>query len=276
MVEIIDEQPGYGSILGRSLGNALVGGAQGYLQRKQSQKQSDAFKRLTGMDLGGLPPEVQNQFAKEFAKVQAQQQFSSSGQENEMIKQKYGIDLSGIQDPKIRQTLMNDALKKGQEQQQQAEESQGVSDALNWLDENAEYAGSTLYPGKSFLGGKSKGNRFTIFDLPINRAASGTREEIDATGFWVTDKIYTHFNKGQISNVKLETIRKDLSPRSDISERAYKARVAALRRISNLPPNAPKSVVDQTIDREIKAVKKIEKATGNKEQERPSLEEIFG
>jgi hypothetical protein len=168
-------------------------------------------------------------------------------------------------------------LKQQKEQQEKEQETAGLKDALDWLDENYEYAGDPLVPGKSFLGGVKKGERHTIFDLPFNRKAAQTREEIDNTGFWTTDKIYTHFNKGQISNVKLKLIQEKLAPHSGLSEREYKARVSALRRIANLPPDAPKYVVDNMIEREVKTLNKIEGAkSSKKEKERPPLESFHG
>lgn len=133
----------------------------------------------------------------------------------------------------------------------EAKDTQGLAETLDFLDENIDYVGNTKLPwSKSFL---SEG------PLPLNRKGVETRADIDSSGFLAADQVYTHFNKGQISEFKLELIKKELAPNSKLSEREYKARISALRRISKLPRNAPQSVVDKTIDKEIKAVKKIER-----------------
>jgi hypothetical protein len=130
-------------------------------------------------------------------------------------------------------------------------DTKGLSDALDWLDENIEYTGSTSIPfTKSFM---------PFGKITTNRKSVEKREEIDATGFWAADQVFTHFNKGTVSKEKLKTIKEDLAPRSGLSEREYKARVSALRRLSSLPRNLPKAQFDKEVDKEKRSMDKISK-----------------
>jgi hypothetical protein len=193
--------------------------------------------------------------------------------ENESAK-KYGVDLSGIRDPELRKIFATQILKgqnaqvlagakTAQQKKTAEEEEQGTRNALNWLEDNVEYTGAQIPFTKSNTAGK------------LNREAVERREQYDATGFWVADKIYTHFNKGQITDKKLKMIQEKLAPRSGLSERENKARIEAIRRIANLPRNAPQGIVDKKIDNELKVLGKIEKTQLNVPKEKPPLESFY-
>jgi hypothetical protein len=83
----------------------------------------------------------------------------------------------------------------------------------------------------------------------------GQRERFDTQAFWLTDQVYTHFNKGQISDKKLKLIREQLAPKSSLSIEQNKARLDALRRVMNLPPDMEKDKVNSIVDKEIKSTK---------------------
>lgn len=78
MVQIYQDQPSFSSRLGHSLINAAGDFAKGAMEERGSQKQekaqNEAFKRLTGVDLSGLPKEAKQEFMKEFGKSEAKQQ----------------------------------------------------------------------------------------------------------------------------------------------------------------------------------------------------------
>lgn len=154
----------------------------------------------------------------------------------------------------VANSLMKDIFKMNYEKmlkgKEEEKENQGLKQTLDWLEDQTKYVGQSWIPGqKSFVG---------IPGTPISRIgreAIEKREGIDSAGFWVTDKIYTHFNKGQMSEAKLDFIRQDIAPRSGLSEREYKSRVNALRRISNLPRDIPVGKLDKILEQEAKKVK---------------------
>lgn len=218
----------------------------------------------SGLDAG-------TNFAKAFLEGHANKK--STHTENESAK-KYGVDLSGIRDPELRKIFATQILKgqnaqvlaeakTAQQKKAAEEEEQGTRNALDWLEDNVHYTGAQIPFTKAFTAGK------------LNREAIEKREQYDATGFWVADKIYTHFNKGQITDKKLKMIQEKLAPRTRLAERENKARIAAMRRISNLPRNAPKEIVDKKIDNELKVLGKIEKTQLNVPKEKPPLESFY-
>lgn len=244
-IPIFPAEQGFGSQLGQVLGQGLGQGlSQGLSQNlakyHDEKKRSDLQKKLSqAYEKSGLPsswallPEnVQTALIKEQGDLSQQNK-------KELAEQR-----------KLQTT-----------QEEKEKESQGLRETLDWLEKNKGYAGRTDIPfSKSFLG---KG---------INRPAVEKRAEIDAAGFWAADQVFTHFNKGTVSKEKLKVIQQDLAPRSDISERAYKARISALRRIANLPKDTSKKKFDQILDHEVKRVKKDEGETSPPNSEAGSLD----
>ena len=214
----------------------------GHLQQKEKEKKENEFlKRFTGEDFSGA--------SSEFKKIAL---------DNMMKRQS--------QAEKLMQKTTEQVQKKRQEEEKKREEAQGLSNALDWLDENIEYTGSTSIPfTKSF--GAHKGG--------LNREAVEKREEYDATGFWAADQVFTHFNKGTISKDKLKVIKEELAPHSGLSERTNKARNSAMRRMANLPKNLPKSQFDKHLNSELNAVKKIEKHEGFEQKDLPPIDSFW-
>lgn len=151
-----------------------------------------------------------------------------------------------------------------QAKRQEAEKGdQGFKDSLDWLDQNIEYTGPVA--------------KFTKLAGIPGTEAFGKRAEFDAQGFWATDKAFTHFNKGQISREKLKVIQNDLAPRSDLTQKTNKARISALRRLSNLPSDIPSEVFDKQLQLEKKTLGKIEGSSSvGKKTERPPLSSFYG
>lgn len=135
--------------------------------------------------------------------------------------------------------LFGDYLKTQNTNQAKAAETEaataGMKDTVKYLKENVKYTGLTgeTSPDKTFA----------------------ARKGFDSSGFLAADYVYTHFNKGQISNAKLELIKKDIAPRSDLTQLENKARIDSLERIMALPSSAPKEQVDRIIDEEAKKAK---------------------
>lgn len=130
--------------------------------------------------------------------------------------------------------------KKSQELQQTRE---GLKSSIDFLEEALPYTGARFGGGKALLR-----------NVPGTEAFAKAKE-FDSTGFWVTDNVYTHFNKGTVSDAKLELIKKDLSPRSDLFESENRARINSLKRIMALPADISKEKFDAIVDKEVKSVK---------------------
>lgn len=225
--------------------------------QEKPEEPSFAERLLSGVGAGAehaamsIPQMIQNKRNEEDSK--------------EFYKRLTGQDVTGAS-PREREILLENYFKNQELQAKDKKNNkdfEGLSNTLDWLEDNYKYAGSTKIPftKSNTLGG-------------LKRTVIGKRAEIDAAGFWATDQIFTHFNKGTVSKEKLKVIREDLAPKSDISERKYKARVSALRRIANLPRNISKRKFDNVIEEEVEKVKKLGK--GKKEGKKLSLEEIFG
>lgn len=77
MVLVLPKAKGFGEQLGEALGGAANQASQLFAQKimdkSKDEKQSAAFKKLTGVDLSGLSPEAKQEFVKQFAKTQAQE-----------------------------------------------------------------------------------------------------------------------------------------------------------------------------------------------------------
>lgn len=78
MVQIYQDEPSFASRLltggqqvAGEFGKAFLGEK---LAHRQGKAEAEAFKKLTGTDLSGLPPEARSEFLKEFAKSEAKQQ----------------------------------------------------------------------------------------------------------------------------------------------------------------------------------------------------------
>jgi hypothetical protein len=87
-------------------------------------------------------------------------------------------------------------------------------------------------------------------------------EELDTLGFWYTDKIYTHFNKGVINKEKFKNMKDELAPNSKLTPRENRARLKSLNTIAGLDPNVSSKDFDRVLDREVKKVKKLSQGRG--------------
>ncbi len=148
-------------------------------------------------------------------------------------------------------------LEAAQKIQVQKNDSSDLRNSLTKLKELVPFSETTGQRGNISWLGKKKG---------LSAENIQAREELDTLGFLVADKIYTHFNKGTMSNAKLEQVKKQIAPRSDLSERENIARINALERIMALPPDVSPEKLDAVIDQGSKEVEK------NSIKERPSLE----
>ncbi len=70
MVQILPEAPNFSSQMGRGLGSALArglgSGVKSLFQSRANSREDEAVKRLTGMDVSGLSPDLKSEFVKKF------------------------------------------------------------------------------------------------------------------------------------------------------------------------------------------------------------------
>lgn len=240
----------------------MQGIGQGVSQGLQKSISEFNVRRQNRNALAGLKPLLKQ--ANITFSPEDEEQLLESGLNPELVV-KSALDIfkqketSAVQSEKAlaqRQKQMMDLQEKQQE-------IQGFQNAFETLEDMIPYTGVTTIPGfKSFTAGG------------LRRETVEKRENFDKLGFWLTDKVFTHFNKGVVSQPKFQEIKKSLAPRADLSERQNRARINALRTISNMPSNISEKEFNKVADRQISEVNKIpENAPGEKKM---SLEEIFG
>lgn len=94
------------------------------------------------------------------------------------------------------------------------------------------------------------------------------RAEFDKLGFLLADNVYTHFNKGALTDKKFDYVKNELAPQAGLLQGENEARISALERIAGLPPDIDPEKLDSIIDKEVKSVKKSGK-------NKPTLNELF-
>lgn len=239
MVEIIQEnrKPTFLDRLGVGL-NQAAQSLPDILERIQKNREEaelgKQIKEKYGID---LPRGGQVEFAKAFGKAAGEQPF------------KEALDMK-----KAQQVAM-----------EREEENKGITDTLDWIDKNAKYSGKFGVPPKwggieaqgekGGLGLINPDTKKPMTDLEIK----AKREEIDQAGLWLADRVYTHYNKGVLNQVKWEDVKERFSMRSDLPATINRARAAAIKRIIGLDSNISPSGLKNIIDKEIKALDKIEK-----------------
>jgi len=234
MVQVLPYVPSFGESLAPIAAQAGVNVFQAF-QEQRAKKNDERI--INSFDPNDSPI---NQIQK-FSQLSPQRQQTIAPLLQQLMKTQ---GAQQVQNQKASIKQQETQAKEAKEKAEKEEATAGLKSALDWLDENQTYAGSSTIPfTKSFTAGG------------LNREAVGKRAEIDATGFWAADQVFTHFNKGTVSKEKLAVIQKDLAPRSGISEREYKARVSALRRMSNLPADISKEEFNKQLAKEVKNAK---------------------
>jgi hypothetical protein len=256
MVKILPKVPGFGERLGAALGGGLGGGFQQGISKAQE------FAN-------------QIQLEKEKRKLSVE----DLGPENEILKQNYGIDLTGIKDPATRKIIISEGIKQQGAAREEEKATKGITHSLDWLEDNIKYSGKFGVAPKwggieaqGESGGLALKNPATGKPM-TNLEIQAKREEIDRTGIWMADAIYTHFNKGVLNKDKWNDVKERFATDSQLPASINRARMASARRIMGLPKNAPTSVVEKTINSELKALDKIESSKNKKEL--PPLESFY-
>jgi hypothetical protein len=257
MVNIIPKVPGFGERLGAAIGGGLGGGFQQGMSKAQEFAEKIKLKRAE-------------------KNIESQ----SFSHENEIIKDKYGIDLSDISDPKTRQALLKHEMQGVQEKRDKEIASEGIKSQIDWLDKNIGISGKPGLPVA--MGGPEshKGGGLAQIDPETGKKMSNIqiqakREEIKKSGIWMADAIYTHFNKGVLNKEKWDDVKNEFAVDPDLPPEVNRARMAAAKRIMALPKDIPSSVANKVIGAQRKSLEKIEKSKGVKQKELPPLESFY-
>lgn len=187
----------------------------------------------------GLSNRAQNQ--QEQAIIQKLNDPNTDPMQFASLVSKLSKDKQAVYSPYVKE-----AAKRQGEKAKTAEESKGLEESLTQLEGLLPYGGARIPFTKSFLR-----------NVPGTEAFEKSKL-IDTLGFYTADKVYTHFNKGTISNSKLEQIRENLAPRGDLTERENKSRINAMRTIMNLPKDISEAKLDQIVNKLQKGVDKDE------------------
>ena len=242
-IQILPQVPNFGSQLAQVLGQAGTNIGQGLVQRHQNTQDQKILESITE---SSSPMDV----IKKFGALSSERQKTMSP-----VLQQY-----------VRGSQAYQAQNAKQQAKQQAEVDlkQNLEEGFQELEGLLPSTGSEGWGNIESMVGAEGGQAGTWGGL--NRGAVERRERFTKQGFWLTDQVYTHFNKGTISMPKFEQMKEELAPRADLSERQNKARIDSLRRISALPKDISSKKADKIIDQEITKVKK-----GYKEQPKESI-----
>jgi hypothetical protein len=175
------------------------------------------------------------------------------------------------------------AFKALKESSEKKELKKGIGDTLSWLDQNISFSGKFgISPKYGGIEAQGESGGLGLINPKTGKQMSdqeikAVREEIDKSGIWAADNVYTHFNKGVLNKDKWNDVKESFAPRSDLPASVNRARIAAMKRIMGLPENAPSEIVDKMINKELGSLEKIEKSKGveGTEKKRPPLESFF-
>ena len=227
MVRYLPATPGFGERLTEALGKSVGDVGSAYVQKNRQNRINEQDEQI----VNSFNPEDPwtTQLAK-FSRLSKDRQTSLTPVFNQFIKSQ---EKQGLASAKL-----------SAEQQKEEQETAGLHDTLDFLDKNYESVGQSNIPGlKSWTAGGAR------------RGTVQTREEIDRSGFLAADAIFTKYNKGSVSKEKLKLVQ-EMAPKSTDSERVYKAKVNALRRMAKFPKDISQEEFDKQLTREAKAIGK--------------------
>ena len=247
MVQILPAGKTFGSQFGQQLGSGITQGVSKSLEFQQKMHLEKMKKK-----------EEEGDFSQFFKSNEMQGQ---NGTNSELA------DLTDMQKMVMAEKFPK-AFEVYKEKIEKQQDLKGTLDTINWLDENSRYSGKFGLPPKwGGIEAQGESGGLALKDAEGNQLSNaeikGIREEFDSSGIWAADKVYTHFNKGVLNKEKWEDIKTKFAPNSELPSYINKARTAALRRIMGLAPNSSPAAVNTIIERESKALEKIEKSKGN-------------
>ena len=242
MVQFIErKQPTLGERLGGGLERGVSQGLE-FSQEMEKKRGNLGFyeQMFGGKSQAGSAP---NEFAaaEHYEKMNPAQQAYIAGEHPEVMK------------------LINSQIEK-------RESMEGLKQTADWLKKYTSFSGKLGLPEQwggleekqmHPSGGYVDPETGEFLTQPKMQAI---REGIKTSGIWFADKIYTHFNKGVINKEKWDTIKNQFATDPDLPPVVNRARIAAGERIMALKPNSSPAVVQAAIDKEKKALKKIEQS----------------
>lgn len=304
-MQILEDKKG--AAMARSLG--MLGGmgagfAKNFFdaraQKKAEQGLNAKIKQLTGQDLSGLPPELQQIAFKELledrmneggfdasqplngenflSKLQngnAENANPESGAEfanqlfnaNQNFPQQQTNEPEGLTKQELRMARKNPVgFKANEDRKKEQREAQQEKIQLNNEFKELESLGE--YGGRF-------GINATWGKIPWTEAHA-KREELDKLGFLVADKIFVKFNKGVLSTPKFQYVKEELAPNASMSDASRNGRIRALKVFSGLSPDISPEAFNAVADRQIAQIKKIDQQEGKKSSnKRLSLDELI-
>lgn len=260
MVQILPQVPNFGSQLAQVIGLAGKNIGEGLVQTYGNVKDKNVMEQLQDPNLSPMQKmTLIGKLSKEKAGVMAT--MYDTFLKGDIAAAQQQAKLAGQKELAEHKEL----LKTGTKEQAKKQTEEGLRTSLDTLDQLIPYTGSTGVGNIESILGAEGGKAGTWGGL--RRGSVEARKQFDALGFWSADQVYTHFNKGTMSESKLNQVKKNLAPRADLSERENKARINAMRTISNLPKDIDSKKLDKIIDQETTKVQSF--------KSKKSLEEIW-
>ena len=266
--------------LGARIGGNVSGGIQAGLEKRRDYRAMDeilqASKQIQNPnDYQGLIEQAMQTVSEArrpelMNLLQQREQLARRNQSDQAIHRILGMDVSGMSDKQKEimlshsldtqralaiQQIKNQGLQGKNQLKEQEKKDLAISmkNNLDKLRELTPYAGSERVGNWLAVLGMKGGEAGTFGRMRRNSVEK--RAYMNKLGFWITDQLYTHFNKGVMNIPKLEQVKKELAPNSENSEREYKARVDALEAIASLPPDIDSKTLDKYVDKKIEEVK---------------------
>lgn len=278
VVQIIKEkekEPGFARQLLGGLAKASAYGAEAIpdlIQKNRTNKaEEEYFNKKTGLSGKNLSPEYRKLILEQEFK---REDLLRKGEQEKQLQERKEKEQLRKEEAKKEEQVRKEALAKEEklrkeqmDMQAKQEEMQSYQNGFNALEALIPYTGSQLpFFKSSTFGG-------------LNREAVEKREQFKTLGFWITDKIFTHFNKGVVSTPKFDEIKNNLSPRADLSERQNRGRINSLKTILNLPSDISSKEFDKIVDGEMKKLNKIPERAPSKllseNKEKPPLSNFW-
>ncbi len=252
MVQVLHRLPTFSEELAPQVSQAIGNLAQGYKQGQDRKNDQMVFGQITAES---SPVEI----AKAFQRLSPQGKKEAESFISPLLQGQF----------KSQEAIAAATSKKAATDQAKAEETKGLSNSLDELDKNLDYTGARIPGSKAF------------FRSIPGTTAYEKAKEFDALGFWTADKAFTHFNKGTLSKEKIQIVKEDLAPKSDLYNSENRARIKAIRIISGLPSDISEEKFDSVYKKLKKEVASEDKKWSNRknkkeDNERPSLTSFQG